>query len=641
MWLRGGGRLVAASERAARALTGDFHRARRAEGLTAWPTPRVEPWNEFVRAAWEDLGRDDDRLVMNSIQEKALWTRIIASSRHGEKLLEAPLQRIAKMAADAHVLLCSYAPGMLKEKARSSWQDDAAAFSGWLSEFDRMCASGRLISAARLPVELLSLFEPEQTERVPLLLVGFDRVQPVQEMVLDAWGKWRQTELGETAERRNFYLPGDEQSELAACAAWCDQKLSGNPDARLMIVTQDLPARRGEMERAFLRLAGDSFRQNVEFSLGVPLGYVPLVRAAQLMLRWLTGPIEEHELDWLLGCGLSVKNEAETFALTSFIRAVRRRGMERTHWRCDEFLRQRPGASLPAEWAERMQEAIRRLYGVAEIPQLPMAWADFVSELLQVTGWPGVRALTSEEFQVLRRWQHALDMTSSLGFDGRRLTWTEYLKTLVSTLDETLFAPESQDAAIVITGPSESAGLEADAIWFMGASEDAWPATGSRHPLLPIGVQRDYRMPHATPQLDLDLARKMTKRLAASAPEVCFSCARQIGGVEMRASRLAETSAGEPRPIPNELAGSTSAQPAVEIYEDYSRVPLAADRAGGGSAVLSSQSQCPFKAFASARLGAEGWDPAEAGLNALQRGNLLHGVLHSVWQPEEFAATMN
>jgi ATP-dependent helicase/DNAse subunit B len=31
------------------------------------------------------------------------------------------------------------------------------------------------------------------------------------------------------------------------------------------------------------------------------------------------------------------------------------------------------------------------------------------------------------------------------------------------------------------------------------------------------------------------------------------------------------------------------------------------------------------------RLAAEGWDPAEAGLTAAQRGQLLHAVLHSVW----------
>jgi len=47
--------------------------------------------------------------------------------------------------------------------------------------------------------------------------------------------------------------------------------------------------------------------------------------------------------------------------------------------------------------------------------------------------------------------------------------------------------------------------------------------------------------------------------------------------------------------------------------------------------VLTSQSQCPFKAFATARLGAKDWDPAEVSLSAIQRGQILHAVLHSIW----------
>ena len=103
-----------------------------------------------------------------------------------------------------------------------------------------------------------------------------------------------------------------------------------------------------------------------------------------------------------------------------------------------------------------------------------------------MAGWPGARALTSAEFQALRRWQQTVDDCASLGFDGRRMAWSDFLAALDRAVDETLFAPESQDAPILIAGPAESAGLTADAIWFLGASEEAWPAAGATHPLIPI-----------------------------------------------------------------------------------------------------------------------------------------------------------
>ena len=68
-------------------------------------------------------------------------------------LLEGPRHRLAALAMEAHELLCSHAPRFLQTKARDGWQQDAAAFSGWLAAFDETCRSGNLLSPSRLPLE--------------------------------------------------------------------------------------------------------------------------------------------------------------------------------------------------------------------------------------------------------------------------------------------------------------------------------------------------------------------------------------------------------------------------------------------------------------------------------------------------------
>src|SRR5271165_5883024 len=89
-WLCNGGLLVTASDRAARALTAAFHRARRAEGLTAWPAPNIQDWKTFVRSAWEDraLDKEDSRLLLNPTQEESLWAAIAGAGQHTATLLE-------------------------------------------------------------------------------------------------------------------------------------------------------------------------------------------------------------------------------------------------------------------------------------------------------------------------------------------------------------------------------------------------------------------------------------------------------------------------------------------------------------------------------------------------------------------------
>jgi ATP-dependent helicase/DNAse subunit B len=71
----------------------------------------------------------------------------------------------------------------------------------------------------------------------------------------------------------------------------------------------------------------------------------------------------------------------------------------------------------------------------------------------------------------------------------------------------------------------------------------------------------------------------------------------------------------------------------LSLFDDGAAQPAAMQvhEMPGGSNVLTAQSQCAFKAFATTRLGAQTWDPAEAGLTASQRGQLLHAVLHAVW----------
>jgi ATP-dependent helicase/nuclease subunit B len=635
-WLRDGGMVIAASDRARRALTARYHRARRAEGRAAWPAPVILDWQTFLRNAWEEraISRTDDRLLLNPVQEKSIWQNIAGSEHRLATLLSGPRNRVAALAMRAHQLLCSYAPQYLRLAARNNWQQDAGIFSGWLEEFEQACAAGRLLSPERLPLELLALLDGESpsTRRPQLLLAGFDRILPVQRNLLNKWGDWQQALGSNRADEVRYYSAVDAQSELSACALWCKRKLDADPATKLLVVSQDLSKWRGEIERTFLALATvPGFSPSFEFSLGIPLSKMALAHCGYLLLRWLSSQINENELDWLFSCGLATADGQEATALQNYMRTLRRRGLERPQWSLHAFLSQQGKSTLPANWVNRLSDAQRRLAEQSRNLKSPLDWAELVPGVLHTIGWPGSRPLSSEEFQVIRRWELTLDSCASLGFDGRRITWSEFLIALEDALEETLFAPESQDAPIQIAGPSESAGLIADAIWFIGASEDAWPASGATHPLLPLEVQRQAGMPHATSQLDWELSDLIVTRLLSSALEVCFSYARQGEDAEARDSRMIVRIAGTPEPLPAEFEAPSAPPPLTIPFEDSSMIEFHFGQVAGGASVLTYQSQCPFKAFATSRLAAQSWNPAEPCLTAAQRGQLLHAVLHSIW----------
>ena len=628
-WLQAGGLVLAASERAARALQSAFHQRRRAEGLTAWRAPAIHTWAGFVRMQWD--ARGDSRMLLNPAQERALWSGILEGEPHLATVLSGPRHRLAALAMRAHALLCGYAPRYLKPAARAGWDRDAGAFSSWLSAFDAQCSKARVLSPDRAILEVISALPEDTSARPPLQLVGFDRLLPSQHEFLRAWGSWSALADGDTARDLHYYDAPDEATELAACAAWCMQRIEADPSTQLLVLTQDIAPNRGKIERAFLRAAPSGSAPLFEFSLGIPLAEVPLTRAAHLQLRWLDRPLLEAELDWLFSTGWLAAASEESNAPPGRMRALRRAGLARTEWTLSAFASpQRNVDPLPEAWDQRLQRAQQQLAEADARPRSPLDWAALVPQLLSTAGFPGGQ-LASAEFQAWQRWQQALDACASLGFDGRHVPWSGFLADLARILSETLFAPESANAPIQIAGPAESAGLAADAIWFLGASEDAWPASSPAHPLLPVPVQRECGMPHAAPRVDWELANTVTQRIATSATEVIFSYPRRSTESALRPSRNIAQLAGAPEVLPAHLAPTAYPAPCTILVTDTSRVPFSQPTISGGSAVLSAQSQCAFRAFATARLGAQAWQPAEFGLSAAQRGQLLHAAFHAVW----------
>jgi ATP-dependent helicase/nuclease subunit B len=652
-WLAAGGIVLAATERARRSLAAAYTAEQREHGLLAWQTPSIFSWELWVREQW--LARNRDGLMLlNTVQEQALWARAIRNSGAGAGLPQ--LDRLASTAMQAHRLLADHAPNSLRTSARSGWSDEAAIFSGWLTEFEAACQRDGLISACRVALNLSAVLLREDDaknadeSRPKLLLVGFDRLAETQKKLLNAWGEWSQDDLEQdgpeqdapelngrelqgprpgTQSTGNFWAARDEAAELSACVQWLRNRRQADPKAQLLVVTTGLQRRRGELERALLR-SSTTNRLDFEFSLGVPLAGIGIVRAALLLMRWLAQPLAESELDWLLTSGYAAADSAEELALAETMLAVRRSGAERPEWSLETFL----GSLRKAEtWSTRMT-AVREQLRLAPLRQSPLEWATLTGQLLTEAAWPGFRPLGSVAFQAQKSFSKVIEACGSLGFDGSVMDWAAFVNALESAAATAIFAAESTDAAVLITEPLLSAGLLADGIWFLGADEQSWPGRGQPHPFLPAGLQRDSAMPHSSNQADWQLSRQATQRLLASADEVVFSFASHAVEAEARPSRLVVQSMGTPRGLPPMSArqvDSDTAQPATEWFEDASRPRFQNDSMAGGAGTLSRQSNCPFQAFATARLNTQDWNAAEAGLSARQRGQLLHGVLVRIW----------
>jgi ATP-dependent helicase/nuclease subunit B len=644
------GRVITANMRAARALRRAYAEDARARGLESWPAPRISDWASWTTALYDALSIESEQplpVPLTPLQEELLWRRV---QREDAARVVSPA-RLAGLALDAYALLGSYnAHTSRKAPWAAEASEDAERFLQWADAFERDCV--RLHVTSRSNLETLLRTHAEILSTIPgieseWLLVGFDRLTPSQAALLAVFAStgtvWSHARPAPVAVEAQLLCAPDEHSEIDACAQWVRQQLTQYPGLRIGILTPQLSGKRAAIERGFRRTQGllrpsasDTTPPLYEFSLGDPLATVPTIEAALLMLAWPARPLVGSEVSSLLVSGFLASDPREAALLAQADVELRRRGWLRNELSLQALLQNasRDPSLLPLSVRNRLQNAYAWTQRETDARRTYTEWAERVPELLAVFGWPGITERGSVPFQAEQRWQSLVDETASLGFAGERIRWTAYLADLRSAASATLFAAESTDAPVQIIGISEASGQNFDAIWVLGMTEDNWPMRGRPHPLLPPWLQREHAMPHASPQTDLDLAEQQLRRVHASAPRITWSYPQQAAGTGQRPSPTLALVTNGLQAMPTAERGAPPVPVTVRVADSLHGSPWPVERTAGGSEVLKHQAACGFQSFARSRLRAAPLDAEAWGLNAAERGKLLHRALEQLWSTE-------
>ena len=644
--IHAGDTVIASSARAARSLRRLHGEQQRQQGLQAWQSADILDWDSWLHRLWQKQLRSgtETRLLLTTLQELELWVQLIKPSIEGRRLIS--VAGVAELAQQAYALLCAYGALNFLHGDRLGNQD-VESFREWARAFERTCRKEEWLSRAMLPLvlhEAVIAGRLEATTR--LLLTGFDRVTPAQQHLIEAFRERghdvqiiEPTEVS-TEETTLLVEAIDKRDEIATCALWVKHGLAATNTARIAVVVPNISSIRPEIERIFRRiLAPEAVAIGehdkalpFEFSLGVPLADVPMARSALMLLRWMNGPLQLDQVSWLLLSGFLHQQQDELLPVAEFDVKFRRQAMRQPEQDLETFLY----SANPPDNLRRSLQAGRRL-----LPQngsLNFAqWVDVAERILDAVHWPGAHPLQSEDFQVQARWSQLLDSVAALAFDGRKASYSEFLEVLERQAQQTIFAPESRDAPVQIMGPFEAAGLTFDALWFLGADDASWPAVARRHPFLTRSLQQTHNMPHADSTADWKLAQQVTARLERSAAKCVFSYPSQNADGVCRPSTLVN-SVERKTPAKALLISIATdeylaaAAPPLPVEEEQAAIlPWPIEQNAGGAEILRRQAACPFQSFATRRLDARPMDATDWGLEARERGSVVHKILEDLW----------
>jgi len=646
--------VITPNHRLSLALQREFGERQALRGEVLWESADILPWSGFLERACHDAYYADIEplpLALGSAESQALWENLLRNSATGEGLLA--VADAAKLAHDAWQLTLIWR--LERHLRAATLNEDSKAFVDWAPRYERALQRGGWMDAVELADRVLPLLTDGRIRRPQTLIVyGFDSFTPQQADFLrglEQAGCAVMLAVSPVRSGRVLRVPcADAEREIHQAAAWARTRLESGC-TRIGVVVPDLAARRADVVRIFSAVMAPDFALPgaagtalpFNLSLGEPLVDHPAVNTALLLLELAGRDIEFERASRILRSPFIAGGDSERSGRALLDVELRGRAEPSLTLERLQGMVGRHGADCP--------QLMRHLTAFAEFrrsrlfgSQAPSIWARAFSEALAALGFPGERALDSVEYQTLKRWHEVVAGFAALDRVVPRMGYAEALSRLRRMAGDSLFQPESSDVPIQILGVLETSGLTFDCVWIMGLGDQNWPPPQRPNPFLPLAVQRAAGLPQSSAAETLETARRQTERWCASAGEVILSHALREDDRELRPSALiAQVPAMEPEiAIHADYRAAIHATRALELVADDKAPPLADGHVvGGGTGLLKDQAACPFRAFAVRRLHAMSPEVPHTGLDALERGNLVHGVLAKVWMQLRTSAALH
>ncbi|MGC1854063.1 MAG: PD-(D/E)XK nuclease family protein [Candidatus Aquirickettsiella sp.] len=605
-----------------------------------WSTLQFFTFTRWLETLWEKqfIKQTGFSLrLLNQQQECLLWKIIIQQSAYS--FLDTVYT--AKNAQQAWQLL---------QQAQLDYQithfkqsNETETWQTWATHFVSFCQTHALVDLSSALNHLILLFRKKILKPPPrIFLIGFNEINPQYKKLLKVLEEQHCeichfAPVYSSAKQQRLCL-SDKETEYHTMALWAYQSWQ-HDKKNIACVIPHLIEQRTHLLNTFTEVftaLAPSCMHHPPFNIaaGNPLLEFGLIQTAMLILG-----LEEinsfPQINLLLRSPYLGGSQQEQAARAQLDITLRGTVENRLH--LDPLLRISNQHACPI-----LSGLIAHLIPlIKKYPShflaKPSFWSAYFAKKLHALAWPGERLLNSGEFQLLERWSELLTELAGLDFILGNISHTAALQQLHEFIANTLFQTKTlHEPPIHVLGLLDSAGMYFDTLWVMGLDDRTWPAIAKPNPFIPYALQHAHQIPYASSEREYYFASLLTKNLIGCAENIIFSHPTQHLDQILHPSVLI-------KPIPEielsdlklptyqALAKRIMTTQQWEYYRDVS-VPLPAeDSFSGGTQLLQSQIACPFQAFARWRLKAQFQPFPQNGLNARERGILLHQVLEQFW----------
>lgn len=604
-----------------------------------WQTPRVMSLEHWLSFCWNELVDQNHDLVngyaqIGRLQNIFYWEQAIAKQDDGLD------QSFATMANDC-LELCqrwNIEPDQIDDQSTA-----VNKFKRWAKSYQTILDKKQLLTSPSTWGKVAEGFSKHglNTEN-SIYLYGFQSIPPLQQRVLEAATNdiIPIEVMGESASISKYECP-EPKAELEIAAKWAAQQLKNDPNQRIGLVIPDLNNRVLETARLINEaLAANNCSTAVNISAGVKLAETPLLQSALSLLE-----ITEYQLPmahWL-GIVNSPYSHFNHVPLQFKVDCeLKLRETKKYDLSLDKFTQIIRAQQSKLDDPDSIQPQLQPLYDIQQLIRQTSTdkktfsqWAEIFKYFTAQLGWPGLKQPNSLQYQQIQYWEKLLGFFTELDNLGIEISRSKALSYLQKLANEHLFHPQTGDAPLQVLGLLEAVGLQFDQLWITGMHSDNFPASGSINPVLSASYQRQHKMPFSVPEKELNIAKNLLSSFAINSNQLYVSYPITDGKTPLEQSPLIcnyerqnlHTIVGD-MTLHNWLDQPYSCDMNIDTGHSFS---ASAEPIRGGSSILKNQSTCPFNAFAIHRLWAKEFEQPSIGLEAIDRGSIVHEILYRLW----------
>jgi len=645
--------IITASNRQADFLKNQFRYYKSSQQHNTWLQPNIYTEKQWKQNLYEHLrfhllDSDTPSNLLSDNESRLLWERLVSAD--DDFLLDT--RRTAERARQAITRLADW--NLIDGVALNeeySWREETTRLQGWHAKITEQCEVHHWLEPYLLNQWLTqklkkvhNLKHCNLSHLLPktIYFLGYQETVPSLNRLKDSLSDSGhdlhsiKAEVVTSTCVRHEYTDANE--ELIETALWAKHKWLEHPEHRIGVVIPNLNQCRDKVMQTFERVfcasqllnSNDQILRPYDISLGASLAQYTLIDHALTLLSFLTSSLHQEELLLFIQSPYFFSDEEQLHIIdiSNAVRRSRQASLTRADI-CYYSSRTENECASFNTFLERLEQFQH------STTLLPSQWSIQITDLLSELGWCENQKQTSVEYQTKEAWQKQIDQLAIVDHLTSVMSWSQYLSLLKRSIKETLFQPQTADCAIQIMGIFEATFLTFDHLHICGIDNRRWPESAKPNPFIPYEIQKQNDMPSSSAERELRVSRDLCRLMSESAEEVSFSHSKGNGEESLSVSPLIEAlpvvsfDTKSMYQSPAEMIFQQ--QPELELFCDAIATKLSKKVTSGGTKLLQDIARCQFSAFAHHRLKAKAHDKPKQGIDALDRGNLVHHILEQCW----------